>query len=143
MGVKLSPGSTGILAGFFTSLKTAPNCTAGFQATAQQGTGAVTLQPLVGGTPAGTTFALNPANQYTLRVRVHCPECNRAQAIYYSFGDSGLIAAGGDWAIAPGKIQMEIQEFVNGVGATPVTLYDGGVANLPAHALWYPPAASI
>jgi hypothetical protein len=131
VGVKLSPGSTGILAGFFTSLETAPNCTAGFQATAQQGTGAVTLQPIVEGTPAGTTFALNPANQYTLRVRIHCLECNRAQATYYSFGDQGLIAAGGEWAIASGRIQMEIQEFVNGVGATPVTLYDGSVAYLP------------
>jgi hypothetical protein len=130
VGVTLSPGSTGILAGFFTNLETAANCTAGFQVTAQQGTGAVTLQPMVEGTPAGTTFALNPANQYTLRVRVHCPECNRAQATYYSFGDQGLIAAGGEWAIAPGKIQMEVQEFVNGVGATPVTLYDGSVANL-------------
>lgn len=142
VGVKLSPGSTGILAGFFTSLETAPNCTAGFQATAQEGTGAVTLQPIVGGTPAGTTFALNPANQYTLRVRVHCPECNRAQATYYSFGDQGLIAAGGDWVIASGKIQMEIQEFVNGVGATPVTLYDGSIAYLPGTCV-VAPASSI
>jgi hypothetical protein len=142
VGVKLSPGSTGILAGFFTSLETAPNCTAGFQATAQQGTGAVTLQPMVEGAPAGATFALNPANQYTLRVRVHCPECNRAQATYYSFGDQGLIAAGGDWAIAPGKIQMEVQEFVNGVGATPVTLYDGSVANLPG-TCFVVPASSL
>jgi hypothetical protein len=142
VGVTLSSGSTGILAGFFTSLETAPNCTAGFQATAQQGTGAVTLQPLVGGTPAGTTFALNPANQYTLRVRVHCPECNRAQATYYSFGDQGLIAAGGDWIIAPGKIQMEVQEFVNGVGATPVTLYDGSVAYLPGTCV-VAPASSL
>jgi hypothetical protein len=140
--VKLSPGSTGIVAGFFTSLLTAANCTAGFQATAQQGTGAVTLQPVVEGTPAGITFALNPANQYTLRVRAHCPECNRAQAWYYSFGDQGLIAAGGEWAIASGKIQMEIQEFVNGVGATPVTLYDGAVAYLPGSCLVVP-ASSI
>jgi hypothetical protein len=34
--------------------------------------------------------------------------------------------------MAPGNIQMEVQEFVNGVGATPVTLYDGAVTNLPA-----------
>ncbi len=34
--------------------------------------------------------------------------------------------------VAPGNIQMEVQEFVNGVGATPVTLYDGAVTNLPA-----------
>jgi hypothetical protein len=142
VGVKLSPGSTGIVAGFFASLLNAANCTAGFQATAQQGTGAVTLQPVVEGTPAGITFALNPANQYTLRVRVHCSECNRAQAIYYSFGDQGPIAAGGEWAIASGKIQMEIQEFVNGVGATPVTLYDGAVAYLPGSCL-VAPASSI
>ncbi len=131
VGVTLAAGSTGILAGFFTGLDTAAGCTAGFQATAASGTGAVTLQPIIEGSAAGTTFAINPANQYTLRVRVHCPECARAQAVYYSFGDSGLISAGGEWVLAPGQIQMEIQEFVGGVGATPVTLYDGSVANLP------------
>ena len=131
VGVTLSAGSTGILAGFFSGLETASGCTAGFQATAAVGTGAVTLQPLIEGAAAGTTFAINPANQYTLRVRVHCPECERAQAVYYSFGDSGLISAGGGWVLGPGKIQMEIQEFVSGVGATPVTLYDGALASLP------------
>src|SRR5579863_6765657 len=137
-GVTLAPGSTGILAGFFTSLLTAPNCIAGLQATAQQGTGAVTLQPIVQGTPAGIPFTLNAANQYTLRVRVHCPECNRMGAIYYSLGDAGIIAAGGGGPIAPGKIQMEIQEFVNGVGATPVTVYDGGLTYLPGVCLVVP-----
>ncbi len=130
VGVTLSPGSTGIVAGFFSGVETAGNCTAGFQVTAQQGTGAVTLQPLVNGAPVGSTFAVNSANQYTLRIRVHCPECERERSIYYSFGDNGLISAGGEWILAPGKIQMEVQQFVNGVGATPVTLYDGGVANL-------------
>ncbi len=137
-GVTLAPGSTGILAGFFTSLLTAPNCIAGLQATAQQGTGAVTLQPIVQGTPAGIPFTLNAANQYTLRVRVHCPECNRMGAIYYSLGDSGIIAAGGGGPIAPGKIQVEVQEFVNGVGATPVTVYDGGLTYLPGVCLVVP-----
>jgi hypothetical protein len=131
VGVTLSAGSTGILAGFFSGLETASGCTAGFQATAAEGSGAVTLQPLIEGTPAGTTFSINPANQYTLRVRVNCPESERAQAIYYSFGDSGLISAGGGSALGPGRIQMEIQQFVSGVGATPVTLYDGGVTFLP------------
>jgi hypothetical protein len=131
VGVMLAPGSTGIIAGFFSSLLTAGNCIAGLQATAQQGSGAVTLQPIVQGTPAGTPFTLNAANQYTLRVRVHCPENHRMGAVYYSLGDSGLIAAGGGGPIAPGKIQMEVQEFVNGVGGTPVTVYDGGVTYLP------------
>jgi hypothetical protein len=56
VGVTLSPGSTGILAGFFTGGVNAAACTTGFQVTAQQGTGAVTLQPFIQGTPAGTTF---------------------------------------------------------------------------------------
>lgn len=141
-GLTLAPGTTGIVAGFFTSLETAACCTAGFQTTAQQGTGAVTLQPIVQGTPAGTTFALNPANQYTLRVRVHCPECERARPVYYSFGDSGPISAGGQWVLAPGNIQMEIQEFVNGIGATPVTLYNSVLANLPGNCMVVP-ASSI
>lgn len=132
VGVTLSPGSKGILGGFFNGYQAAAGCTAGFQVTAQQGTGAVTLQSMVEGTPAGTTFAVNPANTYTLRMRIHCPESYRAPAQYYSFGDNGAIGAGGAWLIAPGKIQMEVQEFVNGVGATPVTLYDGAVTYLPA-----------
>jgi hypothetical protein len=132
VGVKLSPGSMGILGGFFNGYQTASGCSAGIQVTAQQGTGAVTLQPMVMGTAAGTTFAVNPANTYTLRLRIHCPESYRAAAMYYSFGDSGPIGAGGVWLMAPGNIQMEVQEFVNGVGATPVTLYDGAVTNLPA-----------
>jgi hypothetical protein len=130
VGVTLAQGSTGILAGFFSGSETAAECSAGFQVSAQQGTGAVTLQPVIQGTPAGTTFAVNPANQYALRVRVHCPEFERSRAIYYSFGDTGPIAAGGDSVVAPARIQMEIQEFVNGVGATPVTLYDGAVTYL-------------
>ncbi len=132
VGVSLSPGSTGVLAGFFMGLDTQSACIAGFQVAAAQGTGAVTLQPIIQGTPAGTTYAVNSANQYTLRARVHCADCERTLAIYRSFGDSGAITCGGQSNLSPGKLQLEIQEFVNGVGGTPVTLYDGAVASLPA-----------
>jgi hypothetical protein len=132
VGVTLSPGSTGILGGFFNGGFMASDCTAGIEVTAQSGTGNVSLQPMVMGTAAGAAFAVNPANQYTLRLRIHCPESNRVGAMYYSYGDNGLIGAGGDWIMAPANIQMEVQEFVNGVGATPVTLYQGAIANLPA-----------
>jgi hypothetical protein len=132
VGVTLAPGSTGALAGFFVGIDKQTTCTAGFQATAQQGTGAVTLQPLIQGSSVGTAYAINPAYQYTLRVRVHCPENERELAIYRSFGDSGQITSGGQLNEAPGNVQMEIQQFVNGVGGTPVTLYDGALASLPA-----------
>ncbi|HMD76556.1 MAG TPA: hypothetical protein VKG86_04190 [Terracidiphilus sp.] len=131
VGVTLSLGSTGVLAGFFIGMETQAACVAGFLAAAQQGTGAVTLQPIIQGTPAGTAYAVNPANQYTLRARVHCAENERALAIYRSFGDSGAITLGGQTNLSPGKLQLEIQEFVDGVGGMPVTLYDGAVASLP------------
>ncbi|MGA3009925.1 MAG: hypothetical protein ABSD72_06650 [Terracidiphilus sp.] len=131
VGVTLTSGSTGALAGFFVGTDRQATCTAGFQATAQDGTGVVTLQPLIQGSPVGTSYAINPAYQYTLRVRVHCRENERTLAIYRSFGDSGPIVSGGQLNAAPGNVQMEIQEFVNGVGGMPVTLYDGAIANLP------------
>jgi hypothetical protein len=131
VGVTLAAGSTGALAGFFVGRDTQAACIAGFQATAQGGTGAVTLQPLIQGSAVGTAYAINPAYQYTLRVRVHCAENERELAIYHSFGDSGAITAGGQLNAAPGNIQMEIQQFVNGVGGMPVTLFYGAVASLP------------
>ena len=132
VGVTLSPGSTGVLAGFFIGMNSQSSCVAGFLAAAQQSTGAVTLQPLIDGTPAGTAYAINPANQYTLRTRVHCAEMERALSVYRSFGDSGAITLGGQTNLSPGKLQLEIQEFVNGVAGMPVTLYDGAIPAVPA-----------
>jgi hypothetical protein len=129
-GVSLSPGSTGTLAGFFTGTGASSNCIAGFQVTAESGSGAVSIQPLILGAPNGTIYPINPASQYTLRMRVNCPEIERELAIYRSFGDSGAITYGGQWIPAGAKLQMEVQEFVSGVGGTPVTLYDGSLANL-------------
>ncbi len=142
VGVTLSPGSTGALAGFFVGMNTRAACIAGFQATAEQGTGAVTLQPLIQGSAVGTSYAINSAYQYTLRVRVHCPENERELAFYRSFGDNGAIAAGGQLIAASGSVQMEIQQFVNGVGGMPVTLYDGAIGSLPP-ACNVVPASSI
>jgi hypothetical protein len=130
-GVTLTNGSSGILAGFFTSDLTQPTCTAGFQVTAQQGAGAVSLQPMVLGSPVGTVYQVDPAKQYALRVRVHCPECQRGLNVYRSYGDNGAITLGGQWAWSPAKVLFEIQEYVNRVAGMPVTLYDGQIAALP------------
>ncbi len=130
-GVTLTSGSTGVLAGFFSGEQTRQACTAGFQVTAQQGTGAVSVQPLVLGASTGSSFQINPSNQYALRVRVHCPEYQRGLAVYRSYGDEGAVAFGGQWNTAPAKLQFEIQEFVNGVAGMPITLYDGQIVSLP------------
>jgi hypothetical protein len=131
-GVALATGSSGMLAGFFVGLQTVSGCIAGFQAQVQAGTGAVSLQPIVQGAGAGPTFPVNPAHQYTLRIRVHCPECIRSLALYRSYGDSGEIVCGGEQNAAPASLHFEIQEYVNGVAGMPVMLYDGSIAALPS-----------
>ncbi len=141
-GVTLSPGSAGVVAGFFSGSAAAADCVAGFQVTAQQGTGAVTLQPIIQGCAAGTTFSVNPQNCYTLRIRVHCPEFERSRAMYYSFGDSGPISAGGQGVLASCLIHMEVQQFVNVIVATPVTVYNGSFKGL-AGVCQIVPASSI
>jgi hypothetical protein len=130
-GVTLANGSTGILAGFFVGLCTQSSCTAGFQATAQQGTGSVALQPIVQGVPTGTKYSVNPATQYALRIRIHCPESERALSVYRSFDDDGAVTVGGQSNLSSAKFQFELQEFVNGVAGMPITLYEGDIASLP------------
>jgi hypothetical protein len=132
VGVTLAAGSAGILAGMFEGAEQLGGCVAGFQATSQQVSGAVSLQPVVQGTPTGACYAVNPANQYTLRVRVHCPESVRATATYRSYSDSGPLERGGQTSSGSGNLQFEIQECVDGVAGMPVTLYDGTVASLSA-----------
>jgi len=140
VGVALSPGSSGVLAGFYVGLLQQSACTAGFLVTSTGET--ITLQPLIQGTPAGSTYAVNPANQYTLRVLVHCAEFERNLSVYRSFGDGGPIVLGGEVIASGGKLQLEIQEFVAGVGGIPVTLYDGSIASMPATCVVVP-ASSI
>ena len=132
-GVTFVNGSNGILAALCTADETSSACTAGFQVTAEQGSGTVCVQPVVLGRPAGAAYSIDPANQYTLRLRVHCPECQRGLATYRTLGESGPISAGGEWNTAPAKMLFEIQEFVNGVAGMPVVLYDGEIANLPGN----------
>lgn len=131
-GITLAAGSSGILAGLFTAGAGYLNtCTAGFLATPQAGNGAVTLQPIVLGQPAGTSYAVNPANQYALRIRIHCCEPERNLSVYRAWGDSGAITSGGQSIPAPAQMHFDLQEFVNGVAGMPVTLYDGAIASLP------------
>ncbi|HEY3626947.1 MAG TPA: hypothetical protein VGL00_11700 [Terracidiphilus sp.] len=130
-GVRLATGSSGMLSGLYMGSDTISGCLAGFQVKAQPGTGAVTVQPIIEGAPSGVAYSTNPANLYTLRIRLHCSECERALATYRSFGDAGAITDGGQASDAPAKLLFEIQECVNGVVGMAVTLYDGSVNSLP------------
>ncbi|HEX4283784.1 MAG TPA: hypothetical protein VHZ28_01745 [Terracidiphilus sp.] len=130
-GVMLAPGSTGILAGFYVGTGTQSACVAGFQVTAQQGSGSVSIQPILQGAVQGSTYPINSGNQYALRLRVHCNEIERMQATYRASSDAGAIAYGGQANTASARLQFEIQEFVNGVAGMPVIVYDGVIGNIP------------
>ncbi len=132
-GVTLSAGSNGILAGLYSAPGTIAGCIAGFQVKAQAGTGAVSVQPIVQGAASGSTYNINPANQYALRIRTYCPEIQRMLATYRSFGDAGTITYGGQTNDAPGNLLFEIQEYVNGVAGMPVILYEGSITSLPSN----------
>jgi hypothetical protein len=131
VGMTLAGGSGGIVAGLFDGSIDSSSCAVGFKVAVQSGAENVTLQPLIQGVAAGIAIGVNPLSQYTLRIRVHSPECYRSLAIYRAASDGGVVTAGGQWNQSPGKLQFEVQEFVNGVGGMPVTLYDGAVTNLP------------
>jgi hypothetical protein len=131
IGITLSAGSTGILAGFFAGLNTLPDCLAGFLSSAEPGTGSIAIQPIIGGAANGLTCPINPQNHYTLRIRIYCPEWERNLAVYRSYGANGAIAIGGQANPASARLLFEVQEFVNGVAGMPVILYDGAIEDLP------------
>jgi hypothetical protein len=133
VGVTLDPGSTGTVAAVYAGLPAAtPNCVAGFQATAAVGTGVVSVAPLIQGSVAGPSYALAAGTQYTMRVRMNCPEVERLTQWYHVAGDDGVMSWGGGGVIAKGRVQMEIEPFLDGVAGMPVVLYDGAVSYLPA-----------
>ena len=83
------------LGGIFCHASRRRRCIAGLQATAQQGTGAVTLQPIVQGRPRRSAFTLNP------RTNTHCGyaciarSANRSRSHLLLLRRFGPIAAGG------------------------------------------------
>ncbi len=131
VGVNLSPGSAGTVAGLYSGDVLTADCVAGFQVTSATGTGVVSLAPLVQGAVAGARYVLNPAHGYTLRMRVHCAEVERVTQAYRTTGDSGTVLFGGGGVVATANLLMEIEEFVNGVAGMPVVLYDGAIGSVP------------
>jgi hypothetical protein len=132
VGVTVSPGSTGTLAAVYSGPVKTANCVAGFQVTSAAGTGAVSVAPLVQGVVAGPPVALTAGAQYTLRLRLHCPEVERVEQWFRVVGDAGLVALGGGSTVAQGVVEMEIEPFVDGVGGAPQVVYDGAAGYVPA-----------
>ena len=99
-------------------------------------------QLLIANQPTQANQAANKGYQYTLRMRIYCPEVERITQAYRVVGDSGLVEFGGGGVVAQGHVFMDVVEFVDGVAGTPVVLYDGAVGYLPG-AFTVVPASSL
>jgi len=130
-GVNIQTNSSGVIGGLFHGECRQSNCTLGFAVSTVQGSGAALVQPLVMGSLAGSSYTLDTSKTYTMRIRVHCQEHERARLIYRSWTDSGEIMSTPADVDSPAQVSLEIEEFVNNVGSTPVVLYSGTIASLP------------
>jgi hypothetical protein len=76
---------------------------------------------------------VNPANQYTLGQGCIARISERELASSIDpLEIAGQLPMAAESNTEPGQVTMEIQEFVNGVGGMPVTLYDGASRICPA-----------
>ena len=137
----LNAGSAGVIGGLYSGQVMQVNCVAGFNV--RQSGGNTLLVPLVNGAEAGTPFAVVAGHQYTLRLRLHCPELLRVKQRFYGRTANGAVAPfGGGLVDAPVAVVFEVRDVASSSN-TPVTvLYDGAVASSPAQA-WVVAADSV
>ena len=104
VGVTLAPGSTGILAGFFQRLLDGSGLHRGISGDGAAGTGAVTLQPIVQGTPAGTHICNEPSQPIYACASACIARRVIARALSITRLEiSGAITAGGGWTDGSGQ----------------------------------------
>ncbi|MGI4829449.1 MAG: hypothetical protein ACRYFU_14830 [Janthinobacterium lividum] len=143
-GVQFAASSDGMLAGFYSGLPILANCFAGFRVrqTASTTGGVTVLVPVVNGTEAGTVYTPIAGHNYTLRLRLYCPEMLRVPQAFYCMVDGVVQEFGGSGAFAA-TMQIAFELVDEGVSSnTPATvLYDSAatgapVANTPATCLF-------
>ncbi len=120
--------------GYFAALSAGPVSTtslmAGFHVR-PNGT-SMLIAPVVLGSEAGATMALQTGHTYTLRLRFHCKDRQRALQSYSVGGSDGTTQLGGQALSANGDLMLEVQETTGGAQMPVVVLYDGSLSQAPA-----------
>jgi hypothetical protein len=123
----------GLGEGYFAALASGTlspaNLIAGFHVR-PNGTSTV-VAPMVLGAEAGATATLQSGHTYTLRLRFHCKDRQRALQSYRAGSASGTVSLGGDTLIAGADLVLEIQETTGGAQFPVVVLYDGSINQAP------------
>ena len=89
------------------------------------------VAPIVLGAEAGATTTLQTGHTYTLRLRFHCKDRQRALQSYSAGGANGPVQLGGQTLTAGADLVMELQETTGGAQFPVVVLYDGSVTQAP------------
>ena len=101
----------------------------------RQSGGNTILVPLIDGSEAGTPFTVLAGHQYTLRLRVHCPELLRVKQRFYGRTESGNPAPfGGGLVDAPLAVVLEVRDQAASSNTVVTVLYDGAIASSAAQA---------
>lgn len=128
--VTLAAGSDGVLCGLYDGAVSLANCFAGYRV--KQSAGKTMLAPLVNGAETGTAFEAVTGHTYTLRLRVHCVEMQRALQSYYAMVAGTVTRFGGGLVATAADVVFELQDM-GLASSTPATvLYDGPVSGSPA-----------
>lgn len=123
----------GLGEGYFAALASdnvsATNLIGGFHVR-PNGTSTV-VAPMVLGAEAGATATLQTGHTYTLRLRFHCKDRQRALQSYSAGSANGPVSLGGDLLSAGADLVLELQETTGGAQFPVVVLYDGSINQAP------------
>ena len=89
------------------------------------------VAPMVLGAEAGATATLQTGHTYTLRLRFHCKDRQRALQSYSAGSANGAISLGGDTLSAGADLVLELQETTGGAQFPVIVLYDGSINQAP------------
>lgn len=128
--VQLQTPSDGVLCGMYSGPIERVGCMAGYNVRQQAASTIVT--PLVNGTEVGTPYTIQAGHRYTLRIRLHCVETQRAMQTYYSMVKGVVQHFGGGLVNAPLKLVFELQDLNTSSNAPAVILYDGTLPSASA-----------
>jgi hypothetical protein len=128
-GLEVDSLGEGYFAGLSSGTVSPTNLVGGFHAR-PNGTSMV-VAPIVLGVEAGATTTLQTGHTYTLRLRFHCKDRQRALQSYSAGGANGPVQLGGQTLTAGADLVLEVQETTGGAQFPVVVLYDGSVTQAP------------
>lgn len=135
-GVLLNAGSDGVLLGFYDGAVERGRCVAGVRV--RGAAGAHSVVALVHGVEQATSVDVAAGHEYTLRVRLYCPEMQRIRGRYSVLVDGAVQQFGGDAVDAPLHVVIEIADTGLSSSTLPTVLYDGAIAVSPLQAVFAP-----